>query len=425
MSNEVPEGWKAERLGNVCYIKARIGWKGLAASEYTAEGPYLIAGKHIRSGKIDWSSCDHISIERYQESMEIALQNKDVILSKDGTIGTSALISDLKAEATINGTMMLLRSAEEHLDSGFLFQTLGSQPFKRFIHEKVSGSSIPHIFQRDMVGLNLLLPPVTEQKKIAAILTSVDEAIAATEALVAQTRRVKQGVLKHLLTRGIGHTRFKQTEIGEIPEGWEVVRLESLLADVETPMRSGPFGSALLKSELVDEGIPFLGIDNIHVERFVDSYRRFVTEEKYHSLKRYAVRLDDVVITIMGTVGRCCLIPKNVGKALSSKHIWTMSFDQKRYRPALVCWQLNYAEWVLSKFRATSQGGIMEAINSKTLRDLLLPLPPIEEQIEIEAALASFNAELDECQMELGSMQTLKSALMSDLLTGRKRVSLP
>ena len=75
----------------------------------------------------------------------------------------------------------------------------------------------------------LLLPPLPEQTKIAAILSSVDEAIAATQSVIDQTRKVKQGLLQDLLTRGIGHTRFKQTEIGEIPEAWEVKRLDSVV----------------------------------------------------------------------------------------------------------------------------------------------------------------------------------------------------
>ena len=86
--------------------------------------------------------------------------------------------------------------------------------------------------ERDDVRLTwksaLPLPPLPEQKKIAAILSSVDEAIQATEAVIEQTRRVKDGLLQDLLTRGIGHSRFKQTEIGEIPESWEVQLLDTV-----------------------------------------------------------------------------------------------------------------------------------------------------------------------------------------------------
>jgi len=109
-----------------------------------------------------------------------------------------------------------------------------------------------------------------------------------------------------------------------------------LLGDIDPAMRSGPFGSALLKQELVEAGLPLLGIDNVHTERFVADYTRFVTPKKFAQLVvRYAVRPDDLMITIMGTVGRCCLVPEDIGQALSSKHTWTISLNQNTYSPYL------------------------------------------------------------------------------------------
>ena len=101
--------WKIDKLNENTYIKGRIGWKNLKQEEYTLKGPYLIAGKHINEGIINWDKCDHISEERYEESMEIALKDDDIIFSKDGSIGNPALIQNLKVKATINGTMMLIR----------------------------------------------------------------------------------------------------------------------------------------------------------------------------------------------------------------------------------------------------------------------------------------------------------------------------
>ncbi len=82
------------------------------------------------------------------------------------------------------------------------------------------------------------------------------------------------------------------------------------------------------------------------------------------------------MITIMGTVGRCCLVPTNIGKALSSKHVWTLTFDKSLYSPYLACLQFNYAPWVLTHLKRDEQGGIMSAIRSETLSSLLLPVPP-------------------------------------------------
>ena len=405
MSSEVPDGWSKATLGEVTTVKARIGWRGLAASEYTEDGPFLIAGKHIRSGTIDWAKCDHLSTFRYDESPEIQLRAGDVILSKDGSIGNPALIEELPGPATINGTMMMVRSEKSHLEPSYLYQVVCGADFNRMIREKVSGSSIPHIFQRDIVHFPVVLPPLEEQRWIAEVLRSVDEAIATNAALLNGVKAAKQGAMEAALS-----------------EGFDEVLLETLLADTRYPMRSGPFGSALLKSELQPEGIPFLGIDNVHVERFMPVYRRFVSDEKYRELARYTVFPGDVMVTIMGTVGRCCVVPPDVGVAISSKHVWTLTIDQDRYSPALLAWQINHSPAVLAQLQGSAQGGIMSAISSGTLRELLVPLPSPDEVREIEDLLLSFNRQIAALEAEQEAANAMKAALMSDLLSGRVRV---
>ncbi|KZY38783.1 hypothetical protein A3730_09910, partial [Alcanivorax sp. HI0044] len=272
-------------------------------------------------------------------------------------------------------------------------------------------------------NLQVPVPPLPEQQKIAAILSSVDDVIEKTRAQIDKLKDLKTGMMQELLTKGIGHTAFKDSPVGRIPEGWEVVGLESLLAKVDYPMRSGPFGSSLLKSELVQKGIPYLGIDNVHVERFENKFRRFVSEEKFEELKRYAVREKDVMVTIMGTVGRCCVVPDGVGRALSSKHVWTMTFDQELCIPELICWQINYANWVHEQFKNESQGGVMDSISSKTLKGLLLPLPPICEQQKIAEAHARISRVILGKAEKLSATTNLKKSLMQDLLTGKLRVN--
>ena len=187
-------------------------------------------------------------------------------------------------------------------------------------------------------------------------------------------------------------------------------------------MRSGPFGSSLLKDELVEEGIPFLGIDNIFVERFVPVFRRFVSRQKFVELIRYSVFPRDVIITIMGTVGRCCIVPDSVTEALSSKHLWTMTFDDNRIFPELVCWQLNHARWVKDWFARYSQGAVMEAIQSSTLRSLLLPVPQIKEQKLILDRYLTCTCRIEVEHEHMDKLRQQKQGLMQDLLTGRVRV---
>lgn len=272
----------------------------------------------------------------------------------------------------------------------------------------------------------------TNNKKIASILLKFDEAITQTEKLIGKYKKIKEGLMHDLLTRGIdeqGNIRseethkFKDSPLGRIPEEWEVERLESLLASLPNNIRSGPFGSALIKAEWVDNGVPYLGIDNVHREEFVAEFNRFITDNKFKQLLKYKVRPKDVMITIMGTVGRSCVVPENICDAISSKHVWTMSFDEENYIPELICYQLNYSPWIISAFNGESQGGIMQSINSSTLKNLLFPKPSLKEQRLMNNALSKMSTIISEYQILSMKFKVKRIGLMHDLLTGKVRVS--
>ncbi|MFY0623162.1 MAG: restriction endonuclease subunit S [Pelagimonas sp.] len=267
------------------------------------------------------------------------------------------------------------------------------------------------------------IPPLPEQKKIASILTSVDDVIESTQKQIDKLQDLKKATMNELLTKGIGHTEFKDSELGRIPKSWEVLEIGNLLDRTKKyPMRSGPFGSALLKDELVARGVPFLGIDNVQVEHFVGAFKRYITEQKFSELSKYQVFADDLIVTIMGTVGRCCIIPKNITTAISSKHTWVITFDAKKIISHLVCWQVNHAEWVLRHFADNSQGGVMSSISSETLRTTIVPVPPMEEQLKIFNVYMEFQKLISEASKKLIHLQSLKKSLMQDLLTGKVRV---
>lgn len=300
------------------------------------------------------------------------------------------------------------------------------------------GSGLRHL-RKDFIRKLVFKAPanLSEQQKIAAILASIDTAIEKTEALIEKYQQIKAGLMHDLFTRGVlpsGQLRppreqapelYQETSIGWFPKEWRVYSLESLLAPVANNVRSGPFGSALLKHELVENGAPFLGIDNIFVERFEADFKRFVSENKFNELSRYKTRPNDVLITIMGTVGRSCVIPAFIERALSSKHLWTMTFDNKKVIPELICWQLNHADWAKTSFRRAAQGGVMEAIQSSTLKKLLLPTPRLDEQELIYKRYDKISERIRHEEKQVEKLKKQKNGLMQDLLTGKVQVTPP
>ncbi|NYH09691.1 restriction endonuclease subunit S [Pseudomonas moraviensis] len=329
----------------------------------------------------------------------------------------------------LSSTMTLIKHSDEFEPEYFFYAV---KRWESYLKGQTSGSGIPHVDKEVLGKLEILKLPPDEQRNVANILNNLDHAIKQTETLIAKQQLIRTGLMQDLLTKGIdkyGNLRseathvFKDSPLGRIPVEWDVKELKSLLADVDPAMRSGPFGSALLKEELAEAGIPLLGIDNVLPEEFVSDYKRFVPPKKAEQLRRYLVRPRDLMITIMGTVGRCCVVPDDIGEALSSKHVWTISIDQAKYSPYVACFQINYSPWVLEHFAKDEQGGIMASIRAETLRTTKLPVPPRYELEQIECVLRSISADLVEKRLLSEKLRSLKVGLMHDLLTGERRVT--
>jgi len=368
------------------------------------------------------------------KQIDIFIQEKPAILLGTGGVASVNFVNDKFSYSTDTWG---IRSSCPELPIEFLYWKL-QQLLPEIDYKGFEGSGLRHLRKNYIRSLSFEVSQNRYvSKKVATILTTIDTAIKKTQELTDKYQKIKTGLMNDLFTRGIGADGklrpprseapklYKKTKLGWIPKEWSWDYLENLLAPIFSNMRSGPFGSALLKSELVENGIPFLGIDNVFKECFVDSYKRFVSEKKFSELFRYAVRPKDVTITIMGTVGRSAVIPSDIGKALSSKHLWSMTFDESRYYPELICWQLNYASWVLSWFRRETQGGIMDAIQSKTLKKVKLPLPKIEEQEEILKYYSNITEKIESEKNYLSKLQKQKAGLMQDLLTGKVEVTVP
>lgn len=333
----------------------------------------------------------------------------DVLMLWDGE--RSGLVG-YGLSGAVGSTVARIRPRGARISSKYLYHHLRSRFLE--IQSLRTGTGVPHV-PRDLQSLIWVpVPPMTEQRQIADILDTVDETIHAIEGIITKLTVARLGIMCEQLKPGMSMSP---------PPGWQVSSIEELLGPADPAMRSGPFGSALLASELVDEGVPLLGIDNVQPERFIANYRRFVTPTKAHELRRYRVFPRDLMITVMGTVGRCCVVPEVIDNALSSKHVWTVTLDPERYLPELACLQVNSSPWALAHFGRDAQGGIMSAIRSETLRSLRLPTPPMAEQRRIWAVMQAALSKIEAHVAELSKLRRVRSGLAADLLSGQVRTA--
>jgi type I restriction enzyme S subunit len=164
--NEI-KTWGTAKLDKLITIAARVGWKGLKKEEYTSKGPLFLSVHSLNHGKhVNFDEAFHISEERYFESPEIMLQLDDILLCKDGAgIGKIAIVKRLPGNATINSSILIIRGGDI-FNSDFLYYLFKGPQMQRLVNEQISGSAIPHLFQKDIREFQLDIPPLEEQREI-------------------------------------------------------------------------------------------------------------------------------------------------------------------------------------------------------------------------------------------------------------------
>lgn len=194
--------WRYFNLMKNSKVKARIGWQGLKKSEYLDSGyALLVTGTDFDDGRVLWDGCHYVTRSRYEQDRNIQLQNNDILITKDGSLGKAALVQGLTKPATLNSGIFVIRPLQDAYDPVFVYQILSSFVFKNFLDRLSAGSTIIHLYQKDVGKFEFLLPPtIAEQKAIAEALSEMDADIAALENKLTKYRQVKQGMMQQLLT---------------------------------------------------------------------------------------------------------------------------------------------------------------------------------------------------------------------------------
>ena len=197
------EEWEELNFAERAKLKARIGWQGLTTSEYLQSGfAYLITGTDFHGGRIKWDTCHFVDEKRYKQDLNIQIKKHDILLTKDGTIGKVAYISDIQKPTTLNSGVFVIRPAKENsFDPNFVYHVLNSFIFDNFLAKLSAGSTINHLYQKDFVSFTFKAPSeLAEQRAIAQVLSDMDSEIEQLEKKLSKCKQIKQGMMEELLT---------------------------------------------------------------------------------------------------------------------------------------------------------------------------------------------------------------------------------
>jgi len=408
-----PDGWAAHVLGDHLQKVLGGGTPSRRRPDYWG-------------GEIPWASVKdmaHPRLERTQEVItEAGLSNSAANLVPSDTIVLATRMAVGAVTRTVRPTAinqdLKALFPKSSLSVDYLYYLMQMHGPRLALLSP--GTTVSGLRLEALRALPILLPPPAEQRKIAGLLSSVDDAIEKTEAVIEQVQRVKQGLTQQLLTRGLPgrHTRFKQTEVGEIPEAWEVVPVGDCIA-------RGPTNGLYRHLSEYGSGIPIVRIDDFDAGEFLrlSGFRRLRLQPS--EVRRYELKPREVLINRVNSLpqlGKCALVPPLPEPTVYESNMMCLAANEERLLPEyLVLWLCSPP--AVRQIQSRAKRAVAQAsIDQDDVKTLLIPCPPAGEQATIVSAVAQVDSRLKQEQTTLGGLREAKESLMHVLLTGQVRV---
>lgn len=417
MSNFIPDGWEIKSIDEVATVFAG-GTPSRSKPEY-----YV--------GNIPWVKSGEVNarlIYRTEETIsDIAVKESSAKWAKSGSVlvamygATAGKVAKLMIDATLNQAVSAINGKHGATDNDFLLYAIESN--SRELLNTVQGSGQPNLSGQLIKSLSFPVPPLPEQQKIATILSSVDDVIEKTRAQIDKLKDLKTGMMQELLTKGIGHTEFKDSPVGRIPVEWEVFELNEICTS-KYAIVDGPFGSNLKTEHYRPDGIPVFQSGFVTSGRFVKREYVYVDQEKYNEQIRSSAMAGDILMAKIGmNAGACAIIPKGHPVGILAGNSLKITVDNEKMLNTYLLSVLQLMRYTGEMRRLLTETA-QPAVSITTLKRLKIAVPPLREQNEISNTLSSVDLRFTILTERLVHFLNIKKALMQDLLTGKVRVKL-
>jgi type I restriction enzyme S subunit len=334
-----------------------------------------------------------------------------LLFTSRATIGYLAIN---EIEAAINQGIISLIPKNKTVDVTFFYYLL--QRLRDLFESLAGGSTYKEISMSTFSNLSISFPPLLEQQKISEILSTVDEAIQKTNEIIAKTERLKKGLMQELLTKGIGHKEFKDTEIGRIPKEWEIKKLKDVCMKITD-------GSHWSPKEIEKSDYRIASVTNLK-ELYIDvNSCKFISEEDYAHLVREGdvPEKGDVLFSKDGTVGICFTFKQSNYKIGVLSSIAIIKPDHQFLYSDFLAYALKSPN-VVWQIIGRKTGTALTRIILDNLKTVKIPIPSLEEQQKIADILLTVDEKLKLERNEKTRLEKIKQGLMDLLLTGKIRV---
>lgn len=405
---QIPEGWEIKNISQICYLKKGIQFNKL---DLDKEGLY---------------PCINGGVEPSGFSSKLNTEKNTITISEGGN--SCGFVNYIDKPFWLGGHCYALLELKNGINKDFLYQALkGAQDN---IMDLRVGSGLPNIQQKAIKVFEIKTPKsTTEQKKIAEILSKVDTAIEQTQNLITKYQRIKTGLMQDLLTKGIdenGNIRseetheFKDSELGRIPKEWNCLTIN----DIAERLRSGvtPRGGSNVYQK---EGVMLIRSQNVYSYGFKNDDVAFISKEINDRMKGSELRTYDVLLNITGaSIGRSTFVPKGFPKANVNQHVCSIRLKVSTLEIAIYLSTFLNSIYGQNQIMANNAGSNREGINYTQIRAIKIPyFNNDNEFIQFKRLIDKSTERIQTEEIKLQKLQSIKTALMQDLLSGKKRAT--
>jgi type I restriction enzyme S subunit len=411
----IPEDWQFVPLESVASEGLKDGTHN--PPKRFATGVPLLSARNIKLGYVDWEEdYTYITEEDYDHlSKSIRIEPGDILLTIVGTIGRSCICPSDRV-FSLQRSVAIVKPRRDLIFPAFLMFYFNSHRFRKELMSKAIGSAQKGVYLNKLRSLQIPLPKLAEQRKIAAVLSTVWEAKEKTQAVIGAAKALKKSLMKRLFTHGsvsisdAGDLALKETEVGAIPEKWSIVKL----SDVATIERGKFAHRPRNDPDYYGGSIPFIQTGDIaNAEVYVRGCSQTLNERGL-SISRVFPK-NTLVITIAANIGDVamlgfdCAFPDSVIGITPGSKIDSLFL-------------LYYLKTQREKMNALAPRGTQKNINIQFLRPWPVPLPPLSEQKAIAESILCVDEKVEAEQDRLRGLSEVFQALLGDLVTGRLRV---
>jgi type I restriction enzyme, S subunit len=359
-------------------------------------------------------------------------QNNDTLFARitpSTENGKTCIVENFERNGIVSSELTVLR-ATENIIPKYLYYYVKSHRIRQFAISQMLGTTgrqrVPdYVFKKD---LNIELPSLPEQKQIATILSNVDSLIDSTENVITHSKKVKTGLMQKLLTRGIGHTKFKKVpwlfgkEI-EIPEEWKIVELKNLLLNQNSGLHN--------KLEKSEEGDNIVGMYDLYNVDKIDGQKftlakfpktiknKIVEKEKYLFDKNDLVYIE--ISLVKEGIGKTVYVTKNGKGTFFAGNLRRFKINDMEIFPEYLYQYLN-TNMIRNYFISTSYTSAQTGITTKDYFKVRIIMSPLPEQQKIATILSNIDSKITSQEQYKEKLERLKKSLMQKLLTGEVRV---